>query len=601
MKLNNILETILNEGTTKNIIDKWSNYVAFEEKGPMKNQKGWSYIIDLIQDLTKSPLGTKYVNYILTTLVNDWIINVVYDEDAEVDQKADFIVDLLYDFEQLSKKNLIDNKDIYSTKYKNIDFLSKTVKDAKEKEKEKSNLKKITQDADKIYSDDRWLVIVPKSHEASCHYGAGTKWCTTMKNLPSHYENYSEMGPLFYIIDKTRTEGVLYKLAIHLQYSQTYNYIPDSNISYITKEPELNSMTGYDELDDTVNLKYVLPLLPKNLINSIYSYYENYRIRFNKENESIAWKKFKQLKSKEKITQDRLKELEDTLIDYISDTHDENPDSIYELFDEFLDQTNVEHLSKTWGSWAFDINKEKFQIFPSDDYPNQFVEEQYGYFIDGKLFPKDGILLSMGLYKLNDEDSSYGSVEESTLLGGKRVDITISMLFNSKLKSNFYSECLRMIDKLYEADDLSEITPEDWEHNFIVREVIDNTRILQVILEEIESVIGQVANHLMKKYSVPSKTGDVIWSPKNSTSTYLFNYPPTENSLTYKFVNYVKNNPGITINDFYSDVLNKERKPGNNSMFFGSILDSGIITSKNNRYYIGHNYDNWTKGKLKRV
>jgi len=74
----------------------------------------------------------------------------------------------------------------------------------------------ITGDVEKIYEDNRFVVVVPKTHTASCYYGAGTKWCTASKDSKSHFSTYKGSGELYYIIDKTLpTSNPYYKVALN--------------------------------------------------------------------------------------------------------------------------------------------------------------------------------------------------------------------------------------------------------------------------------------------------------------------------------------------------------------------------------------------------
>ncbi len=74
----------------------------------------------------------------------------------------------------------------------------------------------ITDDVEKVYEDNRFVVVVPKTHTASCYYGAGTKWCTASKDTKSHFSNYKGSGELYYIIDKTLpTSSPYYKVALN--------------------------------------------------------------------------------------------------------------------------------------------------------------------------------------------------------------------------------------------------------------------------------------------------------------------------------------------------------------------------------------------------
>jgi hypothetical protein len=92
--------------------------------------------------------------------------------------------------------------------------LDREIDDVKEKILKREQKKKAKKQSIKIYEDDRWLVISPKSWEASCYYGAGTKWCITMKNNSSYWNKYSKNASFFFIIDKTKLQDdPLYKVA----------------------------------------------------------------------------------------------------------------------------------------------------------------------------------------------------------------------------------------------------------------------------------------------------------------------------------------------------------------------------------------------------
>ena len=52
------------------------------------------------------------------------------------------------------------------------------------------------------YEDNEWKVIIPKSYDASCYWGNGTKWCTATRETSDWYERYSSEGPLYIIINK---------------------------------------------------------------------------------------------------------------------------------------------------------------------------------------------------------------------------------------------------------------------------------------------------------------------------------------------------------------------------------------------------------------
>lgn len=105
-------------------------------------------------------------------------------------------------------KNYVDEKDI--NKIDSIQHLYRQVEDIIKKHEEGSEEikskaekeKEIKDQAEKYYEDDKWLVIVPKTKEASCLYGKGTQWCTAAEVSHNAFDAYNENGPLFIMIYK---------------------------------------------------------------------------------------------------------------------------------------------------------------------------------------------------------------------------------------------------------------------------------------------------------------------------------------------------------------------------------------------------------------
>jgi len=124
--------------------------------------------------------------------------------------------------------------------------------------KTKTQVKKeIGQDAEKVFENDRAVVIVPKTHAASCKYGAGTKWCTTSKES-KHWDQYTKYNVKFYYIltkDKPKNDRY-YKVAV---------------VVYLGGDLEI-----YDAIDDTIsidNFKGVIAEynIPENIFNNVFN------------------------------------------------------------------------------------------------------------------------------------------------------------------------------------------------------------------------------------------------------------------------------------------------------------------------------------------
>ena len=78
----------------------------------------------------------------------------------------------------------------------------------KEKERGAKN------ESDRIYEDDKFLIVQPYTHGASCYYGRNTKWCTTSKDNSEYFDKYSKDGNLYYIIDKKSNDPTWGKMAL---------------------------------------------------------------------------------------------------------------------------------------------------------------------------------------------------------------------------------------------------------------------------------------------------------------------------------------------------------------------------------------------------
>ena len=142
------------------------------------------------------------------------------------------------------QKNL-EIKDI--NQYETLKDISDAI--IKHENKVRRDVKKID-GADVVYEDDRFTVISPKTHDASCYYGTGSKWCTAAKSSESHFQTYNRDGKLFYFLDKkAKTGSRFYKVALLQKYdgAQTFFDAPDESFKtgWILGTPEFNKINDY--------------------------------------------------------------------------------------------------------------------------------------------------------------------------------------------------------------------------------------------------------------------------------------------------------------------------------------------------------------------
>jgi len=119
-------------------------------------------------------------------------------------------------FDKLIKTGAMtpQEKDISYWVKKDLEDLSKLLSRTEQSisgRKERSIAK---EDVDKVYEDERFLILSPKTHKASCFYGKGTKWCISAKNSPSPWDDYTSEGLYFlFLIDSDAADPLYGKVA----------------------------------------------------------------------------------------------------------------------------------------------------------------------------------------------------------------------------------------------------------------------------------------------------------------------------------------------------------------------------------------------------
>lgn len=122
-------------------------------------------------------------------------------------------INILQMFQRLKDLNILTNNSADIGRYSSIRELYTVVKmfDPSDLEGDNTERKKrlmrpefieARNDIDKLYEDNEWLVVSPKSYEASVYWGHGTSWCTAYKDQRTYYDNYSRQGRLYINIDK---------------------------------------------------------------------------------------------------------------------------------------------------------------------------------------------------------------------------------------------------------------------------------------------------------------------------------------------------------------------------------------------------------------
>jgi hypothetical protein len=178
---------LLKEGRKEDLKKKYSSKF---------NEEDLEFILN-ISDL--KDFNHKYTDFVLKHT----------DGDGELDtDELENLVGLIKDFDKYSSQ--FPKKDI--NQYVSLNELEKVILYIRSKNKEKE----LEGQARKIYEKGDFVVIQPKTEEASCKYGSNTKWCVTSKGS-GHFGRYTAgRQSLYFIINKAKSTNKNYsKVAIH--------------------------------------------------------------------------------------------------------------------------------------------------------------------------------------------------------------------------------------------------------------------------------------------------------------------------------------------------------------------------------------------------
>jgi hypothetical protein len=260
---------ILFEGRKEDSYKKYQKSIDAERKmisTYMDDASAYDFIID---EPFMKETNYKYLNDVLEYFytVNEYSGEV---EPLNRDPARDMLFGVRSQIDKLI--GFLEVYDKHKTKFKHpelrqyLPFLEEFFQEAK-KVKDEVETKQIEKSAkkeiDKIFENDTLLIVKPKSFVASCYYGSGTKWCTTMKGQPSYFNQYSSNGNLYYLILKNvDRSNKFYKMAIQVPKNKRFD---EASIWYDSTDERLTSREK----------ESVLAHMPKDAYNAIVNDYKN--------------------------------------------------------------------------------------------------------------------------------------------------------------------------------------------------------------------------------------------------------------------------------------------------------------------------------------
>lgn len=152
------------------------------------------------------------------------------------------LVTKLREFERISSN--LPQTDINS--YKSVEEIYKAINDYSNRQRR--NYKQV-EGGKVVFDDGRFFVVNPQTHQSSCHYGKGTKWCTVASS-DHQFNQYNTDGKLFYILDRNAdSSDPFYKVALLNKF--------DGNKSFFTATDEQTNIypahVGTDKYNEIMN------------------------------------------------------------------------------------------------------------------------------------------------------------------------------------------------------------------------------------------------------------------------------------------------------------------------------------------------------------
>jgi hypothetical protein len=250
----NILEQIITEGRLEDMIKKYEGSVSE----------------DMVRQLSAGdPSGNnKYLDWMCAQrkdYTSEYIIHIVKCFHENVNRLSEKNVNAIYTSDTESNTKIKKApKDINSYPTPDdIEVMCKYFEEQKPK-----NASRV-----KIYEDDKWLVVSPLTHDASCSYGAHSNWCVSTSNS-DYYKRYTKEGILVFFLDKKGTNpkkpnANIYKIAVNIHYDR----------------PDPIDWDWYTMEDNRVDAALMMNLIPKNLIEVTSKYLNEFIGELHKKNE----------------------------------------------------------------------------------------------------------------------------------------------------------------------------------------------------------------------------------------------------------------------------------------------------------------------------
>lgn len=252
LKALNIVDSAMN-GKIDLSNETWAKYEQFVSQ----------FVLSQIEQF--DPTNHKeYVQWIVKNYLNG---NIKRFEDLGRVQAA------LTRFNNLKKRKVLqpEHRDINRLNFDQLQTILETTyaQEAEEssKEEQRQLSAKMKSESEVFYEDGSVTVIVPKTEQASCYFGKGTRWCTAATDSRNYFEQYNRDGALYIVVPKhPKYSGEKYQLHFGSDQFMDENDDPINLLDLSNRFPDL-----FAKFKQETNISKYLVFTDDNILKKLLS------------------------------------------------------------------------------------------------------------------------------------------------------------------------------------------------------------------------------------------------------------------------------------------------------------------------------------------
>ena len=156
-------------------------------------------------------------------------------------------------YHKAAERGLMDrNIDKYKDLYDWENDVYRAEREMSEREHLKTIEKEAKENTDYIHDDDDFMIVRPRTSEASCYYGRGTTWCISATRSDNYFKQYTSEGAGFYFV-----------LLKHLDHEDPYK-----KMALVFRPGEHEPGEVFDAVDDEVGIDALREAVEANIFSA---------------------------------------------------------------------------------------------------------------------------------------------------------------------------------------------------------------------------------------------------------------------------------------------------------------------------------------------